>query len=192
MSIMHVYNTTQLIVSHLLNCMSEKKIISPVMTKMQVLARNASSSQNSCKNCAERSQVCVKNEARVKRTKRAKRIRIEWNNVSLVVDVAIAPAAISRGIYREYARLPQGSLSSLAHLLHLGGHESVTAIAHVNSTGHNRQDSGNAEKVLPNKKCQVSGTHCERNFHLRVIEDRSDPLCRAKRGAFLMKDEPNE
>jgi len=43
--------------------------------------------------------------------------RIEWNNVSLVVDVAIMSVAISRVlIHREYARLHQGSLPSLAHL----------------------------------------------------------------------------
>jgi len=46
--------------------------------------------------------------------------RIEWNNVSLVVDVAITFVAISRVlIHREYARLHQGSLASLAHLAHL-------------------------------------------------------------------------
>ena len=35
---------------------------------------------------------------------------------SLVVDVAIMSVAISR-IHREYSRLTQGSLASLAHLL---------------------------------------------------------------------------
>jgi len=46
------------------------------------------------------------------RIERAK--RIGW--VSLVVDVAIMSVAI-RGIHREYARLHQGSLALLAHLL---------------------------------------------------------------------------
>ena len=47
---------------------------------------------------------------------RAKRIRIEWNNVSSVVDGAIMSVAISRVmIHREYTRLHQGSLASLAH-----------------------------------------------------------------------------
>ena len=47
--------------------------------------------------CAERSEIVrIFNEARAKRMKRVKRIRIEWNNVSLVVDVAIMSVAISR------------------------------------------------------------------------------------------------
>jgi len=54
-------------------------------------------------------------EARAKRVKRVK--RIEWINVSSVVDVAshnvLQP---NRGIHREYSRLHQGSLASLAHL----------------------------------------------------------------------------
>ena len=54
--------------------------------------------------------------------RRANRVkRIEWNNVSLVVDVAIILCllAISRVlIHRDYARLHQGSLASLAHLMH--------------------------------------------------------------------------
>jgi len=66
--------------------------------------------------CAERSEARrIFNEARANQTKRAK--RIEWNNVSLVVDVAIMSVAISRDPSLEYSRLPQGSLASLTHLL---------------------------------------------------------------------------
>ena len=66
---------------------------------------------------AERSEIVriFNEEARAKRMERVK--RIEWNNVSLVVDVAIMSVAISRVlIHREYARLHQGSLASHAHL----------------------------------------------------------------------------
>ena len=83
--------------------------------------------------CAERNEIVrVFNEARA----RAKRPfcankRIGWNNVSLVVDVAILSVAISRvliHIHREYARLHQGSL---AHLLPV---ESVsTSVTGINS-----------------------------------------------------------
>jgi len=61
---------------------------------------------------AKRGAFLIKQE----QNKRAK--RIEWNNVSSVVDVAIMSVAISRVlIHREYSRLPQSSLASLAHLL---------------------------------------------------------------------------
>jgi len=46
--------------------------------------------------------------------------RIGWNNVSLVVDVTIMSVAISRTSSRFYARLPKGSLASLAHLVNSG------------------------------------------------------------------------
>ena len=45
--------------------------------------------------CAERSEIVrIFNEARAKRVKRVKRIK--WNSVSLVLDVAFMPVAISR------------------------------------------------------------------------------------------------
>ena len=67
---------------------------------------------------AERSEIVriFNNEGRAKQTERAK--RIEWNNVSLVVDVAIMSAAISRDPSRvcsSSSRLARFAL--LAHLL---------------------------------------------------------------------------
>ena len=65
--------------------------------------------------------MCNFNEARAKRVKRVKRIRIEWKNVSLVVGVAIMSVAISRvSIHRECARLHQGSPDEVACRAELG------------------------------------------------------------------------
>jgi len=57
--------------------------------------------------------------------------RIEWNNVSLVVDVDVAIMSIVcsafRALYREYSRLHHGSLASLAHLSGLASAWSLAA-----------------------------------------------------------------
>jgi len=51
------------------------------------------------------------NEARAKRMKRVK--IIEWNNVSLVMDVAVCSIFSWDSIHRDYSRLYQGSLAHL-------------------------------------------------------------------------------